>query len=61
MDPTRVDDMDIYSNILHVMENRTALSKLAHDLLALDKERSEVCCVVGEFISQLLRSGSYLL
>ena len=47
LDKYRVDEIDVYSNILYVNENRLELSKLAHDFLALDKDRPEVCCLVG--------------
>jgi anaphase-promoting complex subunit 8 len=47
VDPYRVDDIDIFSNILYVTDNRLKLSRLAHDFLALDKDRPEVCCLVG--------------
>lgn len=48
LDPYRIDDIDIFSNILYVTDNRLKLSKLAHEFLALDKDRPEVCCLVGE-------------
>ena len=48
IDPYRVDDIDILSNILYVTENNTALSKLAHDYLAIDKDRPEICCIIGK-------------
>jgi anaphase-promoting complex subunit 8 len=47
IDPYRIDDIDIFSNILYVTENRLRLSRLAHEFLALDKDRPEVCCLVG--------------
>jgi anaphase-promoting complex subunit 8 len=47
-DPYRIDDVDVFSNILYVMQKRTKLSKLAHEFLAFDKDRPEVCCLVGE-------------
>jgi anaphase-promoting complex subunit 8 len=47
LDPGRTDGLDIYSNILYLTGNRLKLSNLAHDLLAIDKDRPEVCCVVG--------------
>ena len=50
MAPHRVDDIDIYSNILYVTENQLKLSRLAHDFLELDKDRPEVCCLVGTSI-----------
>jgi hypothetical protein len=48
IDPYRVDDIDVYSNILYVTENHLQLSKLAHEFLAIDKDRPEVCCLVGK-------------
>ncbi|THH20397.1 hypothetical protein EW146_g945 [Bondarzewia mesenterica] len=51
MDPYRIDDIDIYSNILYVTENRLKLAELAHDFLLLDKDRPEVCCLVGNHYS----------
>ncbi|PSR81158.1 hypothetical protein PHLCEN_2v6493 [Hermanssonia centrifuga] len=51
IDPYRIDDIDVYSNILYVAENRIELSKLAHEFLALDKDRPEVCCLVGNHYS----------
>jgi len=47
VDPYRIDDIDVYSNILYVTDNRLKLSRLAHEFLALDKDRPEVCCLVG--------------
>ncbi|TDL17279.1 TPR-like protein [Rickenella mellea] len=51
LDPYRMDDIDIFSDILYVAENRTKLSKLAHHFLAIDKDRPEVCCLVGNHYS----------
>jgi len=51
IDPCRIDDIDIYSNILYVSENRLELSKLAHEFLALEKDRPEICCLVGNHYS----------
>ncbi|KZS98314.1 cell division control protein 23 [Sistotremastrum niveocremeum HHB9708] len=50
-DPYRIDDIHIFSDILYVTGNRTKLSKLAHNFLALDKDRPEVCCFVGNHYS----------
>ncbi|KAH7888745.1 hypothetical protein F5I97DRAFT_1855159 [Phlebopus sp. FC_14] len=49
--PYRVDDIDVYSNILYVTENRLKLSRLAHEFLDIDKDRPEVCCLVGNHYS----------
>ncbi|KIL66252.1 hypothetical protein M378DRAFT_161115 [Amanita muscaria Koide BX008] len=51
LDPYRIDDIDVFSNILYVTENRLKLSKLAHEFLDLDKDRPEVCCLVGNHYS----------
>lgn len=54
LDPHRIDDIDIYSNILYVGESKLELSKLAHEFLALDKDRPEVCCLVGMTFTGIL-------
>ncbi|KAI6046221.1 hypothetical protein EDC04DRAFT_3016435 [Pisolithus marmoratus] len=51
IDPYRVDDIDIYSNILYVTENQLKLTWLAHQFLERDKDRPEVCCLVGNHYS----------
>ena len=48
LDPHRIDNIDIYSDILYVTDNRIKLSKLAHEFLEIDKDRPEVCCLVGK-------------
>lgn len=53
MDPYRVDDIDIYSNILFVSDNSLKLSRVAHDFLDSDKDRPEVCCLVGKLSNNL--------
>ena len=50
--PYRIDDIDVYSNILYVTDNRLKLSRLAHEFLELDKDRPEVCCLVGQLCHQ---------
>ncbi|KAJ7901899.1 hypothetical protein B0H14DRAFT_2669035 [Mycena olivaceomarginata] len=51
IDPHRVEDIDIYSNILYVTDNRLKLSRLATEFLTLDRDRPEVCCLVGNLHS----------
>jgi len=51
IDPGRIDDIDIYSNILYVLDSRLKLSKVAHEFLALEKDRPEVCCLIGNHYS----------
>jgi len=50
-DPHRLEQMDIYSNILYVQESKPELSHLAHSAVRIDKYRPETCCVVGNYYS----------
>lgn len=50
-DPERLDQMDVYSNILYVKEDKVGLSSLAHRAMKLDKYRPETCCIVGNYYS----------
>lgn len=47
MDKYRIDDIDVYSNILYTTDHKGKLSHLAQKYLTLDKNRPEVCCMVG--------------
>ena len=49
--PDRIDQMDVYSNILYVKEDRVTLSALAHRAVRVDKYRPETCCIVGNYYS----------
>ncbi|RAL52451.1 unnamed protein product [Cuscuta campestris] len=50
-DPYRIDDMDMYSNVLYAKECSSALSYLAHQVILIDKYRPESCCVIGNYYS----------
>ncbi|CAH0474037.1 unnamed protein product [Peronospora belbahrii] len=50
-DPHRVDNMDVYSNVLYVKEDKTELSRLAHRALKVEKYRPETCCIIGNYYS----------
>ncbi|KAJ7072269.1 hypothetical protein C8F01DRAFT_973120 [Mycena amicta] len=52
IDPHRAENIDIFSDVLYVTDNRLKLSRLANDFLGLDRERPEVCCLVGNLYSQ---------
>lgn len=47
-DPYRLDNLDIYSNLLYVLEKKTDLADLAHKVASIDKYRVETCCVIGK-------------
>lgn len=46
-DPYRMEEVDIYSNMLYVMDKRAKLGKLAHEYAEIDRNRAEVCCLIG--------------
>lgn len=50
-DPHRMDSIDIYSNVLFVLERRAKLGHLAKMVSQTDKFRPETCCVVGNYFS----------
>ncbi|KAF5200200.1 Anaphase promoting complex subunit 8/cell division cycle protein23-like protein [Thalictrum thalictroides] len=50
-DPYRIDDMDMYSNVLYAKECCSSLSHLAHKLFMVDKYRPESCCIIGNYYS----------
>ncbi|KAK3096228.1 hypothetical protein FSP39_024698 [Pinctada imbricata] len=51
MDPYRLEDMDIFSNLLYIKEMKADLANLAHRCCDIDKYRVETCCVIGNFYS----------
>ncbi|ENN80893.1 hypothetical protein YQE_02682, partial [Dendroctonus ponderosae] len=51
IDPYRLDNLDTYSNLLYVLENKTDLAHLAHKVVEIDKYRVETCCVIGNYYS----------
>ncbi|KAJ2902927.1 hypothetical protein MKZ38_010658 [Zalerion maritima] len=51
--PHRLDALDHYSNILHVMAYRPKLAFLAHLCSSIDKFRPESCVVIGNYYSLL--------
>lgn len=50
-DPFSLEQMDVYSNILYVKEDRVRLSQLAHQATVIDKYRPETCCIIGNYYS----------
>ncbi|KAE9011037.1 Anaphase-promoting complex subunit 8 [Phytophthora rubi] len=50
-DPHRMENMDVYSNVLYVKEDKTELSRLAHRALKVEKYRPETCCIIGNYYS----------
>ncbi|CAF3354286.1 unnamed protein product [Rotaria socialis] len=51
IDPYNLDSMDIFSNILFVLEDYHALAGLAQKCIEIEKYRFETCIVVGNFYS----------
>ncbi|KAK9450490.1 anaphase promoting complex subunit 8 [Limtongia smithiae] len=50
-DPYRLDEMDMYSNILYVTEQNSKLAYLAQLASATDMFRPETCCIVANYYS----------
>jgi anaphase-promoting complex subunit 8 len=50
-EPHRLDNMDAFSNVLYVKDQKVALSHLAHRSVAVDKFRPETCIIVGNYYS----------
>lgn len=48
LDPYRMEEVDIYSNMLYVMDKRAKLGQIAHEYAEIDRNRAEVCCLIGE-------------
>jgi anaphase-promoting complex subunit 8 len=42
-----MEEVDIFSNMLYVMDKRDKLGQLAHEYAAIDRNRPEVCCLIG--------------
>ncbi|KAJ7594437.1 hypothetical protein C8J56DRAFT_926766 [Mycena floridula] len=51
LDPYRIEDIDVYSNLLYRKEDKAGLASLAQRYLELDKNRPEVCCIIGNYFS----------
>uniref|UniRef100_A0A5K3FKW2 TPR_REGION domain-containing protein n=1 Tax=Mesocestoides corti TaxID=53468 RepID=A0A5K3FKW2_MESCO len=49
LDPCRLTDTDIYSNILFVKAEHDELAYLARRCAEIDKYRPQTCCVLGNF------------
>lgn len=49
--PSRLDDLDAYSNILYVQEDAAKLSLLARNATKTDRYRPETCNIVGNYYS----------
>lgn len=47
IDPYRIDDLEVLANILYAVENKEKLSALAQFFLVLNKDRPEVCYLLG--------------
>lgn len=50
-DPYRLDNLDMYSNLLFVREQKTEMAHLAHKAVEINKYRPETCCVIGNYYS----------
>ncbi|KYR00221.1 anaphase promoting complex subunit 8 [Tieghemostelium lacteum] len=51
IEPNRLENIDIYSNILYVRDKKAALSMLAHKAMNIEKYCPETCCIIGNYYS----------
>lgn len=51
IDPYRLDNLDVFSNLLFVKEMKKEMASLAHKAVEINKYRPETCCVVGNYYS----------
>ncbi|KAG5676586.1 hypothetical protein PVAND_006409 [Polypedilum vanderplanki] len=51
IDPYRLENLDMYSNLLFVREQKTEMAHLAHKAVQINKYRPETCCVIGNYYS----------
>uniref|UniRef100_A0A336MGN3 CSON011203 protein n=1 Tax=Culicoides sonorensis TaxID=179676 RepID=A0A336MGN3_CULSO len=49
VDPYRLDNLDIYSNLLFVKDQKQEIAVLAHRAAEINKYRPETCCVIGNY------------
>ncbi|KAI9490168.1 anaphase promoting complex subunit 8 [Zychaea mexicana] len=49
--PYRLEDMDVYSNLLYLQGSREKLSVLAHECIQIDQYEPETCCIVANYHS----------
>lgn len=50
-DPTRIEDLDVYSNILFVQEDKAMLAYIVEVALEIDQFRPETCIILGNYYS----------
>lgn len=51
VDPYRLDNLDVFSNLLFVKEMKKEMASLAHKAVEINKYRPETCCVIGNYYS----------
>ncbi|ORZ08413.1 anaphase promoting complex subunit 8 [Absidia repens] len=49
--PYRLEDMDVFSNLLYLKDSKQKLSMLAHQCERIDKYRPETCCIIANYYS----------
>lgn len=47
IDPYRLDNLDVFSNLLFVKDMKKEMAFLAQKAVEINKYRPETCCVIG--------------
>ncbi|EGC28791.1 hypothetical protein DICPUDRAFT_43797, partial [Dictyostelium purpureum] len=61
LEPSRLENIDIYSNILYVRDKKASLSMLAHKAMKIEKYCPETCCIIGNYYSLKLEHDKAIM
>jgi len=53
LDPYRIDNFDLLSNLMYVCENRAEIVILSKYLASIDRYRQETLCVLGIILENI--------
>lgn len=53
LDPYRIDNFDLLSNLMYVCENRAEIAVLSKHLATIDRYRQETLCVLGIILKNI--------
>lgn len=54
MDPYRIDNFDLLSNLMYVCDNREEIVALSKHVASIDRYRQETLCVLGKILILVL-------
>lgn len=51
LDPYRIDNFDLLSNLMYVCDNRDEIIVLSKHVASIDRYRQETLCVLGKLLN----------